>query len=296
MLHGIHFLLTYSCTFECDHCFLFCSPSAKGTFTVEQLHSAFEQMGAVDSIDNVYFEGGEPFLFYPLLLEGIRLAKTQGYSVGLVTNSYWATSEKSARLWLAPLRDLGVDNISVSDDDFHSGDGSESPAKHAVAAAKSLGIRVGTICIERPSSAKTQKKGQPVVGGGVMIRGRAADTLAGDLARHDATIFDECTFEELRDPTRLHLDPFGNLHMCQGILMGNIWQNPLEEIVAAYAPDAHPIAGPILRGGPIGLAKEHGVEISEDGYVDACHLCYATRKALLERFPGEISPAQVFGQ
>ena len=33
MLTGIHFLLTYSCTSECDHCFLYCSPNAKGTFT-----------------------------------------------------------------------------------------------------------------------------------------------------------------------------------------------------------------------------------------------------------------------
>ncbi len=37
MLTGIHFLLTYQCNFECDHCFLYCAPHAKGTFTLDQL-------------------------------------------------------------------------------------------------------------------------------------------------------------------------------------------------------------------------------------------------------------------
>ena len=30
MLTGIHFILTYTCNFECDHCFLYCSPKSKG--------------------------------------------------------------------------------------------------------------------------------------------------------------------------------------------------------------------------------------------------------------------------
>ena len=295
MLTGIHFLLTYQCTYECDHCFLHCSPSAGGTFTAEQLRAAFEQIDAVETINSVYFEGGEPFLFYPLLIEGVRLAKERNFSVGLVTNAYFATSEESARLWLAPLKELGIDYISVSDDDFHSGEESESPAQCAVTAAKALGISVGTICIEQPASEKTQEKGQPVVGGGVMIRGRAADTLLDGLARHDANLFDDCKFEELRQPSRLHLDPFGNLHLCQGVIVGNIWRTPLAEIIAGYDPDAHPIAGPILRGGPRGLADEHGITVDAEGYADACHLCYSVRKALMEQFPEELSPSQVYG-
>ena len=153
MLTGVHFLLTYTCLYECDHCFLHCGPSAEGTFSIEQLRDVFEQMDALGTIDNVYFEGGEPFLYYPLLVEGVRMAKNRGLTVGLVTNAYWATTEESAKLWLAPLKDLGIDYISVSDDEFHSGDQTQTPAQRAAAAAKSLGIGSGIICIEQPTSA-----------------------------------------------------------------------------------------------------------------------------------------------
>ena len=45
MLTGIHVLLTYTCNFECDHCFLYCSPRAEGTFTLEQIREVIEEAG-----------------------------------------------------------------------------------------------------------------------------------------------------------------------------------------------------------------------------------------------------------
>jgi L-lysine 2,3-aminomutase len=74
MLTGVHFLFSYQCTFECDHCFLHCSPRAGGTFTVAQLRDVFDQIARMPSVNEVYFEGGEPFLFHPLMVEGARLA------------------------------------------------------------------------------------------------------------------------------------------------------------------------------------------------------------------------------
>lgn len=43
MLTGIHFLLTYTCLFECDHCFLFCGPHMKGTFTLEKIEKVLDE-------------------------------------------------------------------------------------------------------------------------------------------------------------------------------------------------------------------------------------------------------------
>ena len=34
---GLHFLLSYQCTFECDHCFVWGSPWQSGTITAPQL-------------------------------------------------------------------------------------------------------------------------------------------------------------------------------------------------------------------------------------------------------------------
>ena len=75
MLTGIHFLLTYTCTFECDHCFLYCSPRAGGTFTAAQIRDVLDQARKLGTVESIYYEGGEPFLYYPVLVEGLRLAR-----------------------------------------------------------------------------------------------------------------------------------------------------------------------------------------------------------------------------
>lgn len=67
----------------------------------------------------MYFEGGEPFLFYPLLLEGLRLVRAAGFDAGFVSNGYWATSVEDGLHWLCPIRDLNIVDFSVSDDEFH---------------------------------------------------------------------------------------------------------------------------------------------------------------------------------
>jgi hypothetical protein len=55
-LNGIRFLLTYSCTNMCDHCFLHCSPETRGTFTAGQLRRVFAQIQPIPTIETVYFE------------------------------------------------------------------------------------------------------------------------------------------------------------------------------------------------------------------------------------------------
>ena len=51
MIDGIHFLLTYQCTYECDHCFLHCSPKAEGTFTISQVQQALKEIAKIKSKD-----------------------------------------------------------------------------------------------------------------------------------------------------------------------------------------------------------------------------------------------------
>lgn len=297
MLNGIHFLLTYRCTSSCEHCFVFGNPDAEGTFSIAQLRSAFEQIAEVKSINNVYFEGGEPFLYYPLLLEGMRLAKAQGLSAGIVSNAYWATDPESATLWLKPLIDLGLSDLGLSDDAFHNPEGTPSPAQNAIAAAEKLGLNAYSMCIEKPTviiEEKGHKRGEPIVGGGVRFRGRAAECLIEGLPRRDSKGFHECPDEDLENPSRVHVDAFGNVHLCQGLLIGNIWKTSLKEIIKNYKGKAHPIAGPIIKGGPAELAARYRLELAA-GHVDACHLCYEARKNLRGKFPEYLEPAAVYG-
>jgi len=298
MLTGIHLLLTYACNFACDHCFLYCGPSAEGTFSLQQIKAVLGEAKKMGTVDSVYFEGGEPFLYYPLMVEGIRVAREQGFQTGIVTNSYWATTEEDAELWLRPLAELEIGDLSVSDDAFHHGEEEDNPAKRASRVAKRLGIPTDAICIDEPTVEtgvdKDQERGRPVIGGGAMFRGRAAEQLVDGLPTRPWDELTQCPYEDLRDPGRVHLDPFGHVHLCQGLSMGNMWETPLATLAQDYDPDSHPVCGPLLEGGPALLARRHDVEHDEE-YIDECHFCYTVRLALVDRFPQYLSPRQVYG-
>ncbi len=92
----------------------------------------------------------------------------------------------------------------------------------------------------------------------------------------------------------LVVSPLGNLHICQGIVMGNLFETPLSEIVNAYDPQSNAIVGPLLKGGPRELVQQYSIP-HEDAYADACHLCDHTRRELRERFPEVLRPDQMYG-
>jgi len=184
VLTGIHILLTLKCTNECDHCFLHCGLSREATFTIGQLRSLIHQIEELRTVSIVYFEGGEPFLFYPLLLEGLRMVQAAGFNAGIVSNGYWATSVEDGLHWLRPIGNLGIVNFCVSDDEFHRLNKNDRRAEFARQAAEQLGIPTGTICIEPPSVSRQSdegRRGKPVVGGSVLFKGRAAEKLTAGL-------------------------------------------------------------------------------------------------------------------
>ncbi len=296
MLKGIHFLLTYMCNLECEHCFVYSSPHAKGTFTLNQIQKVLDEAIKIGTIEWIYFEGGEPFMFYPLMLEGIKLAHEYGFKIGVVTNAYWVTSVEDIELWLAPLRELGVLDISISDDAFHYGDEKDNPAKRIISEANNLLMPIKSICIEKPEINKknSEIKGEAVVEGGALLKGRAVEKLIEDLPKSKFDSFIECSNEDLRNPKRVHIDSYGYVHICQGLVMGNMWDVSLSNLVDNYEAEKHPICGPLLEGGPALLAKTYNVT-HEDKYVTACHFCYLLRKALLNRFPEYLAPRQIYG-
>jgi hypothetical protein len=218
-----------------------------------------------------------------------------GFKVGIVTNSYWATSVPDAIAWLRPLAGR-IGSITISSDLFHYDEVLSQQAKNAAAAAEKLGISIGTISIARPqdTTAVTGVGQLPEGLGGVMYRGRAVEKLVPYAERQPWESFTSCPHENLVDPGRVHVDSLGNLHLCQGLVIGNLFERPLRQLCASYEPETHPIVSPLLRGGPAELTRQYNL-LHEAAYADACHLCYESRRALRERFPKELGPDQMYG-
>lgn len=290
-LSGLHILLTYQCAYECEHCFVWGSPRQSGTLTLEQVEEILRQ--AKDAgIGSIYFEGGEPFLYYAILARGARLAAEMGFSVGIVTNAYWANSVADAMENLQPFAGR-IDDLTVSSDKYHCGECLGENPQNALVAAKWLGIPTGMISIAQPEGSAPETRGQIKDEGQVMYRGRAI-RLVTRAALHPWETFTACPHEDLREPGRVHVDPFGNLHVCQGLVIGNLFEKPLRQICDEYDADAHPICGPLLSGGPAALVTEYHLEHAPS-YADACHLCYEARTALRPRFPELLAPDQMYG-
>jgi MoaA/NifB/PqqE/SkfB family radical SAM enzyme len=296
-LTGLHLLLSYRCTHECDHCFVWSSPRGKSTMTLAQVRDLLHQARDLGTVSSVYFEGGEPFLFYPVLLRGLEEAAALGFQLGIVTNCYWATSVEDAIEWLRPIAELGITDLSLSSDLFHGEAMLTNDAQNAQAAARQLGLPDNTITIEAPEGCdaySTGAPGEPIEGGSVRFRGRAASKLVEGVERHPWSEFTACPDEDLVDPGRVHVDGLGHVHICQGLIIGNVQERPLAEIVESYDPARHPVIGPLLDGGPAELARRFGLPEGES-YADACHLCYLLRDALRPRFPSLLAPDQVYG-
>ena len=291
-LSGLHILLTYQCTCECDHCFVWGSPWQTGTLTLEQIEQILVQ--AKDAgVTSIYFEGGEPFLFYAILVQAVRKAANMGFSVGIVSNAYWANSVADAEEWLRPFVGRLAD-LTVSSDLFHCSEAMGERPQNALVAAKWLNIPTGMISVAQPNANAQQPHGQIEEESAVMYRGRAVEKLVPRATSHPWERFDSCPHEDLREPGRIHLDPFGNLHVCQGLVIGNLFEEPLKQICEEYDADAHPICGPLLEGGPAALVTEYNLP-HESFYADACHLCYKARILLRPRFPKQLSPDQIYG-
>jgi MoaA/NifB/PqqE/SkfB family radical SAM enzyme len=256
--------------------------------TSEQVRDILQQGNELGTIEWVYFEGGEPFLYYPLLVNGVDLARSYGFRVGLVSNGYWATNVEDATEWLRPFAGA-VEDLSISCDPHHADEQLRAQAEHAISAAETLGIPAGLVSIALPDE---MNRGQlPPDRSALRYRGRAAEMLTSTARLHPWEQFTSCPYENLRTPERIHVDAFGYLHICQGITMGNLFRRPLKEVVTAYEPERHSIVGPILRGGPAALVDS---DLLKSDYADACHLCFSARKTLRERFPETLAPIQMY--
>ena len=295
-LTGLHLLLTYKCNFECDHCFLWGSPWQSGTMTLAQIKDILRQAREHNSIKSIYFEGGEPFLYYPILLKGIQLAKELGFETGIVSNGYWATTQKDALEWLRPFVGI-LDSISVSSDLYHYDEELSRQAQNAQEAAQELGISLGFISIAQPEDGSAESGvGQLPEGmSGIKYQGRAAAKLAEGAKGHPWQSFTKCPYEDLREPGRVHIDPFGHMHICQGISIGNLFETSINEICATYNPDAHPITGVLLKSGPAELAAQYQLS-PQQNYADACHLCDWARRELRPQFNQILAPDQIYGE
>lgn len=296
-LNHIHLLITFRCDRECDHCFVWGSPGNKGVMSYESIEYILNQAKELGTIDEVSFEGGEPFLYYPIMLKGVNYADKLGFKVEVVTDGYWGTTTQDAIEWLNPFTSVKDFVLSLSSDLYHSDNWLSEEAKNIVEAALTLGLNINLLAVENPFTKEecpSEYKGVKVYLSKLMYRGRASEKLVDIQRRKDWKELKECPYEDFKKQERVHIDPFGNIHVCQGIVIGNIFREGLSKIISNYDPAKHPIVKDILEGGPKRLIEKYSIP-HQNRYADECHLCYEARKLLRIKYPNILCPDPVYG-
>jgi MoaA/NifB/PqqE/SkfB family radical SAM enzyme len=223
-----------------------------------------------------------------------------GFRVEILSNCYWATCQEDAAEWLKPIAKTANVQLSVSSDYYHGEEWATPEAKNAIKAAKTLDLRVGINTVKNlstdvpspPAEIEGVKVGELWE---IMYRGRAVAKLAEKTVKKPWREFTKCPYENFAKQERVHIDPLGYVHVCQGISIGNAWQKPFSEIIEEYNPCENPILEPLVRGGPVALVEKFSLP-HEEAYADACHLCYAARAMLRNKYPEILAPDQMYGE
>jgi len=297
-LKGVHFLLTYKCDLECDHCFVWGSPKGKGTFTLKQVRNILAEAKKLGTVNHVAIEGGEPFLYHPIMVKIVEEAVNLDFHVEILSNCYWATCPEDAAEWLLPIAKAKDVELSLSSDLYHGENWETEEVRNAAKAAKLLNIKAGVISVKYPNTEASNIKeieGAKVSSWEIMYKGRASEKLTEKASKKPWREFTKCPYEDFVNQNRVHIDPFGHVHVCQGISIGNAWQKPFSKIIEEYNPYQNPILEPLVRGGPVALVEKFSLS-HDDVYADACHLCSAARCMLRDKYPDILVPDQMYGK
>ncbi len=288
---GLHVMLTHKSAFENENCFVWGSANKTGVMTLEKLNELLQQAIDQGTVREIFFENGETIILHWILVKAVHQAHMAGFITGVRTNGYWATDIISARNWLKPLVKAGLNKLEMPgfliDNDLD-----ETTKLHpGLNVSRQLRLNTRFIPIDPPADVPDLNIASTFPGHDASCRIHKAVT-DDSLPQYPWDTFASCPYENLENPERLRVDPQGNLQLCQGLLLGNVWEKPLKEIVDSYNPENHPIVSHLWAGGPALLAEKYQVD-HEQVYANVCHFCYKTRQSLYPQFADFLAENQV---
>lgn len=318
-LQGISFTVSYNCNLRCAHCFHQVDGPARFLGT-ETLSRVFQSLGkAGTELQWVHFTGGEATLKMDLLED--LLTETRRHtraSIGIASNGWWATSPEQASRVLARLTERGMGGMIISADRYHQDWLALSRVVNAATALASQGLGAHSwvvSCDQEPGKGEydigarvSAASSVPLARTLVRLLGKAiggsgeADSSTGigkDL-EGPCTELSTCLGESgPLEPAMVWIDPYGNVSICYGIIIGNVNQDDLGTLLSTWTAENRPVSARLAQQGPAGLyrlCQERGLPLPRGPFMDKCQLCAKSRAVLRASFPEELGPTEQYPQ
>lgn len=317
-LSGITWITTYNCNIACEHCF-FDTQAEKRYMDPELVNQALGSLPEQKHMFWQHLSGGEIFIQQEKLFQIIaNIRKHFSKNIGLSTNGFWAKEEQQTRETVQELKRMGVTGIAISADHYHQQhmplDGPQTLAR----IIKEEGIKthsyiMGARLPEDVEGAKEvndssesiaaqvdQGLGIPLaratersIGKGSLINIPKKKAIPQGMCTELCTCLGERT---PFNPAMVWIDPYGNVMICYGLCIGNLYQDSLADIITQYDARQNPISQALAQDGPKALfkmAKEVGKKVSKKFY-DECDICYQMRCLLKEDYKEVLKPDECY--
>lgn len=134
--------LTLQCPLRCGHCCYRSDMGQHGCLNLAAACRAIDDAARMNSVQQVSFVGGDPFLVTDLMRQALQHARGHGLQGTATTSAFWARSPARARAILEPLVQAGLGELVVSYDDAHAEFVPLRNVENAVAAAREFSLRL----------------------------------------------------------------------------------------------------------------------------------------------------------
>ena len=274
-LTGITWITTYNCNLNCSHCF-FDTQGKYCYMNPELVDLVLKEFKYGKHMFWQHLSGGEIFLDQEKLLDIIsRIRIYFKKDLGISTNAFWAEDLDKTKTVVSQLAKAGVTGVALSADYYHqqqmSVKGPQNLARaifeediqthsyimgarlaHGVTSAGEINYQTKQITLETD-----QGLGLPVA---CAVERSIGKGCAINMPKKKGIPQGKCT--ELNtclgqrspfNPAMVWIDPYGNVMICYGIIIGNVYEKSFNKIIGEYQANAFPILKELAEEGPQSL-------------------------------------------
>lgn len=303
-LNRLEFSVTDLCSSNCKHCSVKNNKGQKAHIDKFSAVDVVKKVSEKYKLESIMTFGGEPLLFPESVFAIHKTAFDAGIpSRQIITNGYWTNDLLKIEEIAFNLSESGVNKILISVDAFHQ---EYIPIEAVKKAARALQKHDSIELKWSPCWVVSEKDNNPYnemtnlilkeleefkieIGRGNIIspEGAALENLKEYLPAKQNLLKARCTDMPYTDPLdaikSISIEPNGDVAVCRGFTIGNVFTEDIAAILDNYNPYENPYMKIILENGMAGLlevARNKGIEVETQDFYSVCDLCKFTRQRI----------------